>query len=138
MKINNKKDQELALDYTQIITNSITNSNKKIAQNQGYFLAFFLAFLAYESNNLKIFLFSFFVVLMFVSAYFPKIFLHTKFFAPMYKIHNFVKNFFYLIIKSLIFLNVISILFLLIKFFKKRFLIVGVDRSMDSYFTAKK
>jgi hypothetical protein len=65
-------------DFNKIIDESIKDSRNKIARNQGYFLGLFFSYLAYLSNDLKIVFYIIFLILFFLSSYFPRFFFKNK------------------------------------------------------------
>lgn len=121
-------------NYDKIINNSWDNNNKKTLQNLSYFLALFFAYLSYNSINLKIFYYIFFVILMIFSAYFSRIFANVKFFRQLQKIHNLNEQIGFLILKIIVFFIIILPISLFFKLFKRQFLLRSVDRSLNSYF----
>lgn len=129
-----KNLNNINLNFDKIITNSIDDSKKNIAQNQGFFLAFILGYLAYLNNDFKLIFYVIFLTLFLVSAYFPELFLRIKFFTPFEKFNNFIFKYFGLIFKAIIFLTIILPIYFYAKFFKKHLLFSAKKPLSDSFF----
>ena len=121
-------------DFNKIIDESIKDSRNKIARNQGYFLGLFFSYLAYLSNDLKIVFYVIFLILFFLSSYFPELFLKIKLFTPFEKFNNFIKRTIGLIFKIIIFFMVIMPIYFLVKIFKKDLLFNYKNTASMSYF----
>ena len=129
-----RSNDQRDFNYDKIIGNSCDNANKKTLQNLSYFLALFFAYLSYNSVNLKIFYYIFFVILMIFGAYFARLFVNIKFFYQLQKIHNLNEQIGFLIVKIIVFFTIILPMSLFFKLFKRQFLLRSVDRSLNSYF----
>jgi hypothetical protein len=129
-----RSNDQRDFNYDKIINNSTRSANKKTLQNLSYFLALFFAYLSYNSVNLKIFYYIFFVILMIFGAYFARLFVNIKFFYQLQKIHNLNEQIGFLIVKLIVFFTIILPMSLFFKLFKRQFLLRSVDRSLNSYF----
>ena len=121
-------------DFNKIIDESISDSKKNIARNQGFFLGLFFSYLAYLSNDFKIVFYVIFLIFFFLSSYFPELFLKIKLFTPFEKFNNFIKRTIGLIFKIIIFFMVIIPIYFLVKIFKKDLLFNYKNTASISYF----